>query len=64
MTPMVISTSATEIPRRIEMRLAASARPIQAAATNQMLSAMSRSSTTILLPGVPTPRLDPVRSAT
>ncbi len=38
MTPTKISMRATEMPRRIEMRLASSASPIQNAATNQMLS--------------------------
>ena len=35
-TPTRISISATDIPAQIEIRLAASARPIQIAATNQM----------------------------
>src|SRR5712691_9724555 len=38
MTPTNISTSATEIPSLMEMTLATSASPIQAAATNHMFS--------------------------
>ena len=38
MTPTMISISATEMPRRIETRLATRANPIQNAAINQMFS--------------------------
>lgn len=38
MTPTNISTSATEMPRRMDTRLAMSAIAIQAAAMNQMFS--------------------------
>ena len=41
-TPTRISMSATEMPRRMEMRLARSASPIQIAARNQMLSSIGR----------------------
>src|SRR5262252_11239239 len=42
-TPTKISTSATEIPVRIEIKLADSASPIQAAAINQILSSIKNS---------------------
>jgi hypothetical protein len=46
---MPISISATDTPSRIEIKLASSASPIQAAATNQMLSAISCASKTEFL---------------
>src|SRR6266404_8342476 len=42
-TPTTISISATEIPVRIEIKLASSASPIQTAAMNQMLSSIKNS---------------------
>src|SRR5213593_3558335 len=42
-TPTTISISATEIPVRIEIKLASSASPIQTAAINQMLSSIKNS---------------------
>src|SRR6266540_2050951 len=50
MTPTRISINATEMPTRMEIRLASKAKPIQIAAMNQMFSSIGRLRSRLLAP--------------